>query len=91
MIPYYTGVANGDAPDKQLVFLLPYSALLRPLWPMLRFSGIRMTLVAFVKTIYRARAVFLMFFITLCIFAIVGTTLLSNRYPYDGYDSFQSV
>ena len=50
-----------------------------------------MTLVAFVKTIYHARAVFLMFFITLCIFAIVGTTLLSNRYPYDGYDSFQSV
>ena len=51
MIPYYTGCDDINLPCNdesvtQIVFLLPYTALLRPIWPMLRFSAIRITLIA---------------------------------------------
>ena len=91
---YYTGrgvLSPIDNEDTQLLFLLPYTALLRAFWPMLRFGGIRTTLIIFTKTIYGARAVFFTFFITLMVFSMIGTTLLSNRFSYDTFDSFQSV
>jgi Ca2+-binding EF-hand superfamily protein len=92
LVPYTTGGESQDDPQsKQIVFLLPYSAIVRPFWPILRFSGLRSTLLAFGKTLGKAQAVFLLFLMTLFIFSIMGTTLLSNRHGFDVFDSFQTV
>ena len=88
---YTTGAANGDDASAQIVYLLPYTSLVRPLWPILRFSQLRKTLHAFVSTLIRAKAVFFLFFVTLVVFSIIGTSFLSNHHSYDVFDSFQSV
>jgi Ca2+-binding EF-hand superfamily protein len=92
LIPIYTtGAQNGDEAGTQIIFLLPYTALLRPFWPILRFTSVRQNLAAFVQTLLRAQAVFFLFFVTLVVFSIMGTSLLSNRHSYDVFDSFQSI
>ena len=91
LIPYYTGQGNGDVPSQRIVYLLPATAVLRPLWPVLRFRQLRQVIAAFGHTLLRAKAVFILFAITLLVFSTIGTILLSNRHGFDAIDSFQNL
>jgi Ca2+-binding EF-hand superfamily protein len=90
-VPYTTGSSKDDATNVQIVFLVPLTALLRPLWPVLRYGGIRKTLFSFAKTIWGARSVFALFALTLLVFSVIGVCLLSNRHGYGAGDNFPDV
>merc|ERR1711871_1821086 len=90
-IPYTTGSSQDDGSSTQIVFLVPLTALLRPLWPVLRYGGIRKTLFSFGKTIWGARSVFALFALTLIVFSVIGVCLLSNRHGYGASDNFPDI
>ena len=83
---YHTSTTENDAevtPDVLFVFL-PYSALLRPIWILSRYTTVRRTLKNFMATLRRAKDVFLLFAIMVIIGSIMGVLLLSGRIQDDG-------
>eukprot|EP00942_MAST-04A_sp_MAST-4A-sp1_P005633 g5633.t1 len=88
---YLTGVKNGDTANKQIVYLLPYSACFRAVWPIVRFKRLKYTFLIFMKTIERAKIVFLVLLLTLTSFSVMGTALFANRHGFNAKDSFQTV
>jgi hypothetical protein len=88
---YSTGVKNGDTANTQIVYLLPYSACFRAVWPIVRFRRLKYTFIIFVKTMERAKIVFLVLLFTLISFSVMGTALFANRHGYNSKDSFQTV
>ncbi len=89
-----TAVGN-DHFDKQAL-LLPYSAVLRPIWLVTRYKSVRTSLRNFVFTLARAADVFLIFVLLLVIGSIVGVLILSGRMNdtnptnFNKFDSFLS-
>ena len=87
-----TAVGN-DHFDKQAL-LLPYTAVLRPIWLFTRYKSVRMSLRNFVVTLARAADVFLILVLLLVIGSIVGVLILSGRMNdtdptnFNKFDSF---
>ena len=81
MLKYLTGPgteASNDHIDKQ-VLLLPYTAILRPIWLFTRHQNVRATLHNFCLTLVRAANVFAMLLFVLVIGSIAGVLVLSGR------------
>ena len=74
---YTTGPAPRDSTD-DIVLLLPYTALLRPVVFILRSDSLRAGTFGFLRTLQKSSAIFMLFAALLVVFGVVGVVLFTD-------------
>ena len=79
--PYFTGpgASIDNFQRNPQVLFLPISAMIRPFWLLTRYRDVRRSAQNFMKTLFAAADVFVLFGLLMVIGSIMGVLLLSGR------------
>ena len=94
--PYFTGpgASIDNFQRNPQVLFLPISAMIRPFWLLTRYRDVRRSAQNFMKTLFAAADVFVLFGLLMVIGSIMGVLLLSGRmndYDVTNYNKFDNV